>query len=84
MLKKLIFGTLAGFFGLGVLLSLWGVFYWRSQSMRQLPQAEIDKALLDYHAWLFLLVVSGVVCLVFSVLFALSFRRPGLKNDDLI
>jgi hypothetical protein len=52
--------------------------------MRQLPQAEIDKALLDYHAWLFLLVVSGVVCLVFSVLFALSFRRPGLKNDDLI
>ena len=31
-----------GLFGLGALFSLWGALYWRSQSMRQLPQAEID------------------------------------------
>jgi membrane protein required for beta-lactamase induction len=76
MLKKVIFATIAGLFGCGALVSLWGALYWRSESMRQLPRAQLDEALYDYHAWLFFLIVSGVVCIVFCILFAWSFRTP--------
>jgi hypothetical protein len=82
MLKKVIFATLAGLSGSGALLSLWGALYWRSQTMRQLPQAEIDEALYNYHAWLFYLIVSGVICIVFTGLFIGSLRRRRLENEQ--
>jgi hypothetical protein len=76
MLKKMIFALVAGLSGFAALFSLWGALYWRSESMRQLPREEIDRALYDYHAWLYIFIVSGVVCIIFSFLLARSRRLP--------
>ena len=43
--------------------------------MRQMPQAEIDAALYDYHAWMFLLTVSAFICIVFIGLFARGVQK---------
>ena len=82
MLKQIIFAIFATLSGLAALYSLWGALNWRSQSMRQLPREEIDRALYDYHAWLFFLVLTGLVCGVFTFLLVWTSRSPKTNSDS--
>lgn len=44
---SIVFATAAGLSGFGMLFSLWGALYWRSQTLRQLPVEEVEQALCD-------------------------------------
>ncbi len=55
--------------------------YWHWESTRQLPVAEIEEAQYDYHAWLFLFIVSVIICLAFGTLFVMGLPKQNRRPE---
>lgn len=79
-MKTVIFGVLAGLFGLGSIVSLWGIIYWHWESTRQQPVEHIEMATYEYHVWIFYLILFGVSCLVFSIFSIVSAYSGSRKG----